>query len=212
MDKKNKILLPLLNWLIYLFPLSYIIGNFFINASIVLISITGLILYKWKIFDFKKDSFLFLISSFFLIIIISTYFESISNPENVKFYKSIIFLRYFILLLVVRYALINEHINLKKFLISCLICSSIVSLDVILQFITGKNIIGLKSTALHRSSFFGSEAIAGGFIQRFSVLGFFFSLILFNKTYSKIISPSVFLCVCFWERFILEIKCQLLCC
>ena len=64
MDKKNKILLPLLNWLIYLFPLSYIIGNFFINASIVLISITGLILYKWKIFDFKKDSFLFLISSF----------------------------------------------------------------------------------------------------------------------------------------------------
>ena len=116
MQNNNKILLLLLNWLIYLFPLFYILGNFFINVSVVLISITGLALYRWKIFDFKKDNFLIIIGAFFLIIIISTFFESISNPGNVKFYKSIIFLRFFILLLVVRYALINDHINLKKFL------------------------------------------------------------------------------------------------
>ena len=92
MKKNNKILLLLLNWLIYLFPLFYILGNFFINVSVVLISITGLALYRWKIFDFKKDNLLFLISSFFLIIIIFTFFESIANPGNVKLYKSIIFL------------------------------------------------------------------------------------------------------------------------
>ena len=201
MDKKNKILLLLLNWLIYLFPLFYILGNFFINVSVVLISITGLALYRWKIFDFKKDNFLIIIGAFFLIIIISTFFESISNPGNVKFYKSIIFLRFFILLLVVRYALINDHINLKKFLISCLICSSFISLDVILQFITGKNIVGLKSTAQHRSSFFGSELIAGGFIQRFAVLGFFITLITFKKNYLKVIFSTAFLLVCFLGAF-----------
>ena len=84
MQNDKKILLLLLNWLIYLFPLFYILGNFFINASVALISITGLALYRWKIFDFKKDNFLILIGAFFLIIIISTFFESISNPGNVK--------------------------------------------------------------------------------------------------------------------------------
>ena len=185
MKKNNKILLLLLNWLIYLFPLFYILGNFFINASVVLISITGLALYKEKIFDFKKDNFLILISAFFLIIIICTFFESISNPGNVKVYKSIIFLRYFILLLVVRYALINDHVNLKKFLVSCLIFSTLISLDVIFQFITGKNIIGLKSAAQYRSSFFGDEYVAGGYIQRFSVLGFFSTLIILKKKIFK---------------------------
>ena len=201
MDKKNKILLLSLNWLIYLFPLFYILGNFFVNISVILISIIGLILYKWKIFDFKKDNLLILMSCFFLIIIISTFFESISNPGNVKLYKSLIFLRYLILLLVIRYALINDHINLKKFLISCLICSTIISLDVILQFITGKNIIGLESTALHRSSFFGNEPIAGGFIQKFSVLGFFVTITMFRESYLKTLVSSAFLVVCFFGTF-----------
>ncbi len=201
MDKKNKILLLSLNWLIYLFPLFYVLGNFFVNASVILISIIGLILYKWKIFDFKKDNLLILMSCFFLIIIISTFFESISNPGNVKLYKSLIFLRYFVLLLVIRYALINDHINLKKFLVSCLICSAVISLDVILQFVTEKNIIGLKSTELHRSSFFADEPIAGGFIQRFSVLGFFFVLTVFRKNYLKALVSSVFLALCFFGTF-----------
>ena len=201
MDKKNKILLLSLNWLIYLFPLFYVLGSFFVNASVVLISIIGLILYKWKIFDFKKDNLLILICCFFLIIIISTFFENISNPGNVKLYKSLIFLRYLILLLVIRYALINDHINLKKFLISCLICSTIISLDVILQFITGKNIIGLESTALHRSSFFGDEPIAGGFIQKFSVLGFFVTITMFRESYLKTLVSSAFLVVCFFGTF-----------
>ena len=201
MDKKNKILLLSLNWLIYLFPLFYVLGNFFVNVSVTLISIIGLILYKWKIFDFKKDNLLILMSCFFLIIIISTFFENISNPGNVKLYKSLIFLRYFVLLLVIRYALINDHINLKKFLISCLICSAVISLDVILQFVTEKNIIGLKSAELHRSSFFGDEPIAGGFIQRFSVLGFFFVLTVFRKNYLKALVSSVFLALCFFGTF-----------
>ena len=198
MQKNNKILLLLLNWLIYLFPLFYILGNFFMNASVVLISITGLVLYREKIFDFKKDNFLILISAFFLIIIICTFFESISNPGNVKVYKSIIFLRYFILLLVVRYALINDHINLKKFLVSCLIFSTLISLDVIFQFITGKNIIGLKSAAQNRSSFFGDEYVAGGYIQRFSVMGFFCTLIILKKKYLKILISTTFLILCFF--------------
>ncbi len=201
MGNKNKILLILLNWLIYLFPLFYILGNLFINTSIILILLIGLMLYQSKIFDFKKDNLVILITTFFLIVIISTFFESIFNPGNVKVFKSIIFLRYLILLLVIRYAVINNHINLKNILISSLIFSSFVSLDVILQFVTGKNIIGFESTIAHRSSFFADEAIAGGFIQRFSILGFFITLILFKKNYFKAIFSSTFLLISFLASF-----------
>ena len=196
MYQKDKILLIFLNWLIYLFPFFYILGNFFINLNLFLISITGLLLYKSQIFDFKKDNSIIFTFVFFLIIIIASFFENISNPGNIKFYKSIFFLRYFILLLVIRYAIINDHINIKRFFISCMIFSMIISLDVILQFITGKNIVGLKSAAHHRTSFFNDEPITGGFIQRFSILGFFLTIALLGKGYLKVIIPSAFLLIC----------------
>ena len=195
----NTKILPLcFSWLIYLFPLFYILGNFFVNASIFFVIIIGLIIFRSKIFDFKNEKSLFLIIAFFFLIFFFTFYENISNPGNVEVYKSIIFFRYLFLLLILRYAIINNFIKLEKFFISCLIFSTIISLDVLFQFITGNNIIGLKSTTEHRSSFFGNEHIAGGFIQRFSILGLFFLFFAFKKKYLNIIISAFFLIVSFF--------------
>ena len=201
MLKNNKILLLFLNWLIYLLPLFYIVGNFPVNLNVTLITIIGFIIYRWKIFDYKKDSILFLLSFFFLLIIIFSIIENIINPGNIFINKSVIFLRYFFFALVIRCALIHNNINLKKFLLSCFIFSIIISLDVILQFSTGKNLIGLESPSLYRSSFFGNEYISGGYIQRFSILGFFSSYLIFKKKNLKIIVSLLFLILCFFGTF-----------
>ena len=128
MLKNNKILLLFLNWLIYLLPLFYIVGNFPVNLNVTLITIIGFIIYRWKIFDYKKDSILFLLSFFFLLIIIFSIIENIINPGNIFINKSVIFLRYFFFALVIRCALIHNNINLKKFLLSCFIFSIIICL------------------------------------------------------------------------------------
>ena len=45
-----------LNFLIYMFPLSFILGNFFINTLILLISCLGIIHYKKELFIFEKKN------------------------------------------------------------------------------------------------------------------------------------------------------------
>ena len=156
----------ILNFLAYSFPLSFILGNLFINIVTLLIILFGFYIYKEKLFDFKKDSILTYIFLFFVLLLISTIIE---NNEN-HIIKSVLFLRYFFLLLVLRCMIINGDLNIKKFFLICLTFSIIISLDVIFQYFVGVNIFGQESTIQHRSSFFGSEKIAGGYIQRFFLI------------------------------------------
>ena len=162
-----------LNFLVYLFPLSFVLGNLFVNIEIVLISLVGILFYKNQLFDFKKDNILILIIIFFLTVIFSTLFEIYKNPENFELKKAILFLRYLIFLIVLRCMVLKEHLNFKLFLLSCLLFACFLSVDIIFQYLFGFNILGLEAAEHRRSSFFGSELVAGGYIQRFCVLGIF---------------------------------------
>mgnify|MGYP001219630260 CR=1 FL=1 len=170
-----------LNFLIFLFPFSFILGNPFINIEVILISVLGLLLYKNEILNLKKDIIINFIIFFFILIIISTLVDIYQDPQNKNLLKSILYLRYCILLLVLGCAVKKENINFKLLFLSCFICSTFVSLDVILQFIIGKNLLGFTSNGLHNSSVFGEELIAGSFIQRFGILGIFFAAIIFKQ-------------------------------
>ena len=172
----------ILNFLAYSFPLSFILGNLFINIVTLLIILFGFYIYKEKLFDFKKDSILTYIFLFFVLLLISTIIE---NNEN-HIIKSVLFLRYFFLLLVLRCMIINGDLNIKKFFLICLTFSIIISLDVIFQYFVGVNIFGQESTIQHRSSFFGSEKIAGGYIQRFLILGLFSIPLFLSKNKKKL--------------------------
>ena len=56
-----------------------------------------------------------------------------------------------------------------------------VSLDIILQFTTGKDIFGFTPQGRRYAGPFGDELIAGGFIQRFSLIAFFLIPLFFKR-------------------------------
>ena len=134
--------IKLLNFLILLFPISFIFGNLFINLEILLICLLGLITYKKDVFYVfsEKNKIFILIVSFFFIVIISTILNNGVSLKNENFLKSIFFLRYLFFLLVLNCMVKNNHLNFKYLLILCLSISFLIALDVNLQFFTGKNI------------------------------------------------------------------------
>ena len=187
----------ILNLLVCLFPLTFILGSLFINLVIFLIIFSGILLYKNKLLSFNKNYLLAIIGSFFILLIISTFVEQIRSDTN-HVLKSALYLRYLFLLVILRFMILNNLLNIKQFLLSCLILSIFVAADVIFQFIVGVNIIGFKPPVHfyqhpphNYPGIFGLEAISGGYIQRFLVLGLFALPLLFYKNQKKTITLLV---------------------
>ena len=88
-------------------------------------------------FDFQK---IFLLL-FFISVIFSSYLNiDIIGKEN--FVKSVLLLKFFFIYIFLETLFAQKRINLKVFLIICLILTLFISLDSIFQFHSGKNIIG----------------------------------------------------------------------
>ena len=184
-----------LSILLSLMPISFIAGNMIININIIFILLVSLFFYGKKIFQFNYLLLDKLIILYFLLIIFTGFYNYyFFDLENVNSYiisptKSLLFLKYLILYLIIRFLVSNGLISLKLFFISCALSSVFVSLDIFYQFYNGKDIFGLETIGIGRklSGPFGDELIAGSFIQRFSLFAFFVFPIFFSK-YSKKIS------------------------
>ena len=107
----NNLALKLLQTLVYLFPLSFIFGNFVINIFVFLIFLTGLFYYKISLFKWYKKHNLFILISFFLTILFTSYYQNFFIENSKDVIKAILYLRYFFLLLVIRALVINYQIN-----------------------------------------------------------------------------------------------------
>ena len=191
-EKKMFTKINFINFFICFIPLSLVIGNLAININLVLICLFGAIIYKFELFKLSKRIYQYLIFGFFFYLILITLFQGISslNDANLdewskqvvkeNLFKSFFFLRYLILFLVVAKLIEKNSFNLNLFLISCAFFSFILAIDILVQVNFGKNLVGMpieskpESGWAKPSSFFGSEIIAGGYIQKFSL--FFFSL------------------------------------
>ena len=176
----------LLNFFFILLPVSHLIGNLAVNLIITFIIIFGLLICdKTNVTKNINNIFGYLIIFFFLLLAASTFVELInSEGENNNVVKVLLFFRYFILIVVLMKININLKLNLKYFLISCLACSLLLSLDVIYQAINGSDLFGYKSAGRYNAGFLGEELVAGGYIQRFLFLGIF-ALPLINKKSTK---------------------------
>ena len=170
----------LFNILFCLFPIAYIIGNFAINLITFLIIIVGIITYRKELLKFDDKKIILFLVSFFLVLIIATAINH-KKWEHDSLVKSLIYLRYLIFIIVVSLVIKRNDINLKHFLFSCLVCAGFLSLDVIFQSINGRDIFGLVAPKTHNSGFFGSELIAGTYIQRFFLLGVFLIPLVISK-------------------------------
>jgi O-antigen ligase len=191
-------LIYILNFLIALYPFSFALGNAAINTNTLLIILIGFAYFKIDLFKIKFDIFNILVLSFFLLLIISSsinYFPILDENAVYKkhFLRSFSYLRYFFLFLVISKMMKYNILNLKYLFISAAFMSSLLALDIFLQYFTGKDIFGIVPTAnmnvegvpTKHSGFFRDEWIAGGYLRMFSPFFIFIFLIFDNRFKSK---------------------------
>ena len=187
----------LINIAFSLFPISFIIGNLATNIVFLLFCCLGIFHLRSKIFTIKFNFPLKIIFLFFLLVLFSTtlnfleslYFGEYENSDLIKLIKSVLFFRFFVVLLIVYLLSELNIINYKYFFVTAAIFPILISADVIFQYIFGFNIIGMQGYDRHNSSFFGDELISGGYIQNFSFFSILFltNLVRKNNIFLKII-------------------------
>ena len=200
----------IINLLIAILPLSFIAGNLIINLNVLLIILSSLIFFNLDFFKFKY----YLVDKLLIIFFFYSLFVGILNfynfPEtNNKFVtenliKSIVFFRYLLLYFSIRIILKNNLLNFKIFYVVSTLCALFVSLDLIFQLISGSDIFGNIKTSYKLSGPFGSEEIAGSYLQRFSIFSFFLfaSYIGFKNKNKLIFILSVYFALIFFSILI----------
>ena len=193
-----------INLLIFLIPVSFIAGNMIVNINLILLILSTLILYGNKVFKIRYFVLDKLFFAFFFLVLLTGiindyYFYSISLAWKGYFttiIKSIFFLKYLLLYIVLRYLVETNTLNLKYFFSSCTLMSVFVSFDIIYQFFNGTDIFGYDGIKNKLGGPFGDELIAGGYIQRFSIFSFFLIPLFYSNQfgkYLKIIIPILFI-------------------
>ena len=176
----NSILL--INLVFSFFPISFILGSLITNINLILFCCLGIFHLRSKILTTEfnlsiKIIFLFFLAIFFstcLSLLRSLYLHEYEHYDLIKLIKSILFFRFFLMLVVIYLLSKFDILNFKYFFLSVAFITLLVSLDIIYQYFFGSNLLGLKSLGQHNSGFFGDELIAGGFIKNFSFFSIFF--------------------------------------
>jgi len=173
-----------------IFPFSILLGSFAINLNIFIISsifIFELIRKKDIKKTFNNKSF-YLLIIFLLSLLINLIFSndlSLSYPRVLKIFFIILFIFSF------KECLLNSNKNYKEKLYKTWsIIFALVVFDLIIEFIRGKNIIGLESVFPGRlASFTGKESVIGNYFYGFVLI--FLSYLHTNFTQKKYLNLSL---------------------
>ena len=160
-----------------IFPILLIIGP--LVAEIFLLCCIIFAVYsviKEKNYKYFNNKFLLFFLLFYLLILLSTFvnFRDFDNSKSSIFYFRIPLFAFSAWYLLDRYKLFNNkilffYISFFLFLI----------LDSLIQYYTGKNILGNEVVRSRISSFFGEELILGGFVLR--IIPFFLLYLVLNN-------------------------------
>ena len=187
-----------------LVPFSFIAGNMIININIIMLILSTILIANRRLLNIKFHLFDILLITFFFLIIFTGLINDILVLNKLSWgtdyattIRSVLFLKYLLLYLTVRCLIENELIKIKYFFITSSLASIFVCFDIFYQFIYGVDIFGYEIIPGFRKlgGPFGDELIAGGFIQRFSILSFFVLPIFFTKNaqnYIKYLIPVLF--------------------
>jgi O-antigen ligase len=201
-DKYNLIII---NSLFIIFPISMILGNLFINLNTLLFCFSTLFFLKKKTIKFDIIFFDKIILIFFFYTFLTLFinnFEGHSSENKMNYlywdggeyfpkyvvYKTLSYLRYLILYLVIRVLMSQNILRLNWFSWTCAACAAFVLLDIFFQSIFGKNLFGMIPIGdRHYSGVFGEELIAGGYLQKFALFFLFLPFVLKKSTFQKFI-------------------------
>ncbi len=178
-------------FLVTILPITLLIGSLVCNITITLIAIFFIIdIFQRKNFFFLKDkNFYFLCIIYFYLILNSLLISQ--NPDS--FIRAIGFIRFILLAYAIFYYF---HIYKNVFLKYWSIIFIIVSLDIIYEFILGKNILGFSAIYPGRiASFTGDELKIGGFYHGFFLISILFFLKKDKSFY--LVSSLIFLIISF---------------
>ncbi len=186
------------SFLLAFLPISFIAGNLIINLNIIILILSALYLFGKDIFIIKYYFLDKILISFFFLILITGFYNDISigidhrDFSDIRGYfyttiKSILFFKYLLMYLIIKFLIEREIINIKYFFISSALASIFVSCDIIFQSINGKDIFGFEANMSTRKlgGPFGDELIAGSYIQRFSLFTFFVLPLFFKNNLNK---------------------------
>ena len=181
MSKQN-----LISIILSFIPISYILGTFILNLNIFLLILIGLFLYA-KGHRYKIELLDKLIILFFIYILFTGLWNTIevkylNQKTNTDYYilnKSFFFLRYLFLYLTIRLLIEKNLINFKLIFIVYSLTVFLVSVDVIIQFFIGKNLLGQVSP------------------NNYKVTGVFSGRSYSRRIYSKIFFISFLYYICF---------------
>ena len=187
----------IINILIAFYPISYALGNLILSLNTILIAITGIFLFRFKLFVTKEKIFNYLIYFFFFYLIFITIFNNINSINENTLYekhiiKSFLYLRYLLLFLVVAKLTETGNFNVKYLFFTSMFMSLFLAIDIIVQYFFGQDLFGIVSVDENRrAGFFGDEFIAGGYLQIFSFF-LIFSSVLFSKNRKILVLTFLF--------------------
>jgi len=198
--------------LFYILPLSFIAGNLIVSINLLLFLIFSFYRIKKENLKYRFNNTNWLLLIFFSYIFVLTLAQFSNYDvwiqkamdafahepaeknllpiwqkenltlENHPIFKSLILVRFILLIFVIDTLFYNKIINLEKFFFSSLVCTSFVSLDIIFQYIFGFDFFGFQNVGRYHSGPFGDELIAGGYLQKFSFLSFFYIFYKYKNT------------------------------
>jgi O-antigen ligase len=182
-----------LKFIFYIFPAIFFTTSAYINAYIFFFIAYSLFFFYFNKIKINITILDFLIILFFLSSALSSLlnFDQIEkfniggNEFNLKisaFIKSIFNFRFLLLYIIVRNIFDKQLVNIKVLSVISLICTFLLSIDIFLQHLSGRDIFNNAPFDGRYNGFFEHEAIAGSYIQKFSLISIFFLFIL-KKTF-----------------------------
>ena len=185
-----------LKFFFYIFPAIFFTSSAYINAYIFFFITYSLFFFYFNKIKINITILDYFIILFFLSCAISSFlnFDQIEKfniggkefkLETSAFLKSIFNFRFLLLYIIVRNIFDKQLINIKVLSIIYLICTVFLSIDIFLQHLNGLDIFNNAPFDGRYNGFFEHEAIAGGYIQKFSLISIFFLFILKKNFFYK---------------------------
>ena len=181
---QNNKIVNFLSWIVYLFPLSIIIGNFYSNFIVAVGSLTFFIYSIIKRREEFNNPFFKIFLIFWFLIVVRSLFTS---EILFSFKSSFLFIRYALFCLLVKFLILNNKYFLKNFFKINVILLIFISIDALIQFYFGKNLFGKFASQIENSRIsgvFGKELILGSFITKISFILFAINIIKKNHYYN----------------------------
>ena len=164
---------------ISILPAMTLIGSSVANSTIIIIDLIFLYeIYKTRKYNILNNEFFYGLIFLWFILLINLIFFSI-DFEN-SFLRSFGFIRFILLVFALKYYLFDNHKNYRDFIFNFwLTIFTVISFDVLFEFIYGSNILGFKSSIPGRLVSFLDQEYKIGYI--FSFLSLISFIIIFSR-------------------------------